>query len=168
MVKSVCRLVGPLLALVVLGLAARDAEAQAAFGVQGNWGDEADFGIGGRILANLESVNLEAVGSFDLYFPDDRGSEDVDYWEINGNLFYHIRLRDTDAVVPYLGGGLKIARAEVGSADDTEVGLNLGGGARFPTSSSVTPFAEAKYTISDGLAEQFVITFGFLFGSGGR
>lgn len=161
-------IVGFVLALAVVGFGAGGAEAQAAFGVQGSWGSDTDFGIGGRVLANVEQVNLEAVGSFDLFFPDDRGDDDVDYWEINGNLFYHIHLRDTNAVIPYVGGGVNIARFELDADSQTEVGLNLAGGARFPTASDITPFAEAKYVIADEFNEQFVIAFGFLFGGGAR
>lgn len=158
----------PLVALFTLGLGARGAEAQAAFGAQVGWGSETDIGVGGRILANIEAVNLEAVGSFDIYFPDDAGQVDRDYWEINGNLFYHVHLRDTRSVLPYFGGGLNIARMEIGTATHTEVGLNLGGGVRFPNESGIIPFIEAKGVISDRLAEQFVATFGVLFGSGAR
>ncbi len=160
-------LVIPAVVLFTLGLGAREAEGQAAFGAQINWGSDTDIGVGGRILGNIEDINLEAVGSFDIYFPDDEGQADLDYWEINGNLFYHIHLRNTTSVLPYLGGGLNIARIESGADDRTEVGLNLGGGIRFPTGSNITPFVEAKGVISDGPAEQFVATFGVLFGSGG-
>lgn len=169
MSKSARWFVVSALTLAIVGVGAGDAEAQAAFGVQGSWGSETDFGIGGRVLANIERVNLEAVGSFDLFFPDDPGPDvDLDYWEINGNLFYHIHLRNTNTVLPYVGGGVNIARFELDADSQTEVGLNLAGGARFPTASNITPFAEAKYVIADGFNEQFVVAFGFLFGGGAR
>lgn len=161
-------LVIPAVVLFTLGFGAPEAEGQAAFGAQINWGSDTDIGVGGRILGNIEDINLEAVGSFDIYFPDDEGQADLDYWEINGNLFYHIHLQDTNAVIPYVGGGVNIARFELDADSQTEVGLNLAGGARFPTASDITPFAEAKYVIADEFNEQFVIAFGFLFGGGAR
>lgn len=151
-------LAAPLTALVLLaGPSAGEATAQTAFGVQGNWGSEADFGVGGRVLANIPNVDLEGVGSVDLFFP---GNE-VNWLDVNANVFYHFHLDDSPSVVPYAGGGLNIARISVGDASTTETGLNIGGGVRFP-SPGVTPFLEARAVVSD--ADQFVITGGVLFG----
>lgn len=130
--------------------------AQAAFGLQGNWGSEADFGIGGRLLVNIPNVNLEAVASADVFFPEG----DVDWLEFNGNIFYHFHAPGAANVLPYLGGGLNITRISV-NGSTTETGLNLGGGVRFPRP-GVTPFLEARAVISD--ADQLVLTFGVLFG----
>ncbi|MGH7541621.1 MAG: hypothetical protein ACRELC_11540, partial [Gemmatimonadota bacterium] len=118
---------------------------------------ETDFGIGGRVLGDLGTSNLEAVGSFDIYFPEG----DLDFWEINGNLFYRFVLRDTDAVLPYLGGGLNLSHLSNGDGD-TEPGLNLGGGLRFATTSDASPFVELRGVIGD--FDQFVVTIGALFG----
>lgn len=143
--------------LLCLGPQTPGAEAQMALGVQGNWGSEADFGVGARTLINVPSSNLEAVGSVDVFFPDG----DVDWLDINANLFYHFHLPDSPSVIPYLGGGLNLARLSVGDASNTETGLNIGGGLRFP-GASVTPFVELRGVISD--ADQFVVTGGLLFG----
>lgn len=134
----------------------QEAAAQTNVGVQGNWGSDTDFGVGARLLTNIPNTNLEAMGSFDLYFPDN----DFDFWEINGNLFYHFHLEDTRSVMPYLGGGLNISRFSNG-ASQTEAGLNLAGGVRFPTG-NVSPFLEGRGVVGD--ASQFVLTFGVLFG----
>lgn len=149
-------LAGPLaMLLLVFGPPAQEADAQLAVGVQGNWGSEADFGVGARALLNLGNTNLEAVGSADLFFPDN----DVDWWDFNANLFYHFHLADSPSVLPYVGGGLNLARLSAnGSA--TEAGVNLGGGIRFP--GNVTPFLEFRAVLSD--ADQFVVTGGLLFG----
>ena len=130
-------------------------QAQAYVGVQGSWASETDFGVGGRVLANIEEVNLEFVGSADVYFPDAG-----DFWELNANLFYHFHLAENPSVLPYLGGGLNIATAGNGESN-TEAGLNLGGGLRFPLE-NVSPFVEARTVLSD--YDQAVITFGLVFG----
>jgi hypothetical protein len=140
----------------LFGPPVQEADAQFAVGVQGNWGSEADFGVGARGLANLGGTNLEAVGSVDLFFPD----SDIDWLDINANLFYHFHLPDSPSVMPYLGGGLNVARLS-GNGSTSEVGVNLGGGIRFP--GQVTPFLEFRAVISD--ADQFVVTGGLLFGA---
>lgn len=144
-----------LAAALLVGPGARDASGQPYFGVQGSFGTEMDFGVGASVLANIENVNLEGVASFNLFFPDEG-----DFWDLNGNLFYHFHLPDTRSVLPYVGGGLNIARLSNG-AGNTEVGLNLGGGVRFP-SGNITPFLEGRYVVSD--FDQFVITGGLFFG----
>lgn len=144
---------------VVLGLLvfpAQQLHGQAAFGLQGNWGSEADFGVGGRVLLNIPNVNLEAVLSADVFFPD----ADVDWLEFNGNIFYHFHAPGAANVLPYAGGGLNITRIS-GNGSTTETGLNLAGGVRFPRP-GITPFLEARAVISD--ADQIVLTFGLLFG----
>jgi hypothetical protein len=132
------------------------AEAQVAFGGQGNWGSEADLGLGGRVLMNVPDTNLEAVGSIDVFFPDG----DLDWLDFNANVFYHFHLADSPAVLPYLGGGLNLARLS-NETSRTEAGLNIGGGIRFP-GAQVTPFIELRGVVSD--ADQVVISGGILFG----
>lgn len=136
---------------------AQPLHAQTAFGLQGNWGSEADFGVGGRLLANIPNVNLEAVVSADIFFPD----ADIDWLEFNGNIFYHFHVPGTANVLPYAGGGLNVTRLSNGGST-TETGLNLAGGVRFPRP-GITPFLEARAVISD--ADQLVLTFGLLFGN---
>ena len=150
-----------------LAVPAADLPAQAHFGGQLSIADDADFGIGGRIAVEIPEPNLEFAGSFDIFFPDDRGGADVNYFEINGNLLYYFDIRTAPSVNPYLGGGLNIARIEVDSGfpgddnDDTRAGLNLMGGVRFDTNSSVKPFVEFRGEVEGG--EQFVVTGGILF-----
>lgn len=148
-------LLAPFLTLSLLGLSTQETEAQANFGVQGNWGSETDFGVGGRILLNIPNVNLEAAGTVDIYFPDQG-----DFWEVNGNIFYHFHLPDSPSVLPYLGAGLNVGTVSNG-ASNTEFGLNIGGGVRFPTG-TMAPFVEGRGVISD--FDQFVVTAGIVFG----
>ena len=146
----------PSLTVSALLLFAPALSAQAYVGVQADWGSETDFGVGGRVLANIERANLEFVGSFDLYFPDGP----IDFWEINGNLFYHFHISNNPSFLPYVGGGLNIASISNGG-DTTEAGLGLGGGIRFPLE-RLSPFVEVRTAISD--FDQTVLTFGVLFG----
>lgn len=132
------------------------ADAQFYVGPQLNVATETDVGVGARVLANVERMNLELVGSLDLYFPDGP----TDFWELNANTFYHFHLPENPAVLPYLGGGLNVANISNGG-DQTEVGVNLGGGVRFPFD-NISPFIEGRTVISD--LDQAVFTFGFLLG----
>lgn len=141
---------------IALTLGAGSADAQVYVGPQVSLASETDLGVGGRLLANIEDANLEFVGSADLYFPDGP----TDYWELNGNLFYHFHLPETPSVLPYLGGGLNVANISNG-ATDTETGLNLGGGLRFPLD-DVSPYVEARTVVGD--ADQSVLTIGLLLG----
>jgi hypothetical protein len=147
-------LAAPALAVGLVAYPTQEAHAQTAVGVQGNWGSEADLGVGGRLLINIPGVDLETALSVDVFFPD----ADVDWLEFNGNIFYHFHTPGN--VVPYLGGGLNVTRISA-NGSNTETGLNLGGGVRFPRP-GVTPFVEARGVISD--ADQFVVTVGLLFG----
>lgn len=147
--------IAPLAAFVLfLAAPAEDVQAQqqVAFGIQANWGSEAELGIGARVLANLGGSNFELVGSVDRFFPDN----DLNWWDFNTNLFYHFHQADGHAILPYLGGGVNVARL----ASQSEAGLNLAGGLRFP--GDVTPFVELRAVFSD--ADQIVLTGGILFG----
>ncbi len=159
--KSVLRAVLAIGALTVLALAgARDVQAQTMFGAEVLFGSDTDVGLGGRVHFDLApSVpNLEIMGSFDYFFPDGPN----DYWEINGNAWYRIRTSATQTAVPYVGGGLNIGHIDnAATEDNTDVGLNLGGGVRFLFENTI-PFLEARVTI--GGVEQLVIGGGVLFG----
>lgn len=150
--------------IVVLGVSAlwgaREAHAQTMFGAEAMVGTDTEFGLGGRLHVDLEPgvPNLEVMGSFDYFFPDGP----TDYWEINGNVWYRIPVRGSSTAVPYAGGGLNIGHLDrEATEDDTDVGINLGGGVRFLFENTI-PFLEARVTI--GGVEQFVIGGGVLFG----
>lgn len=156
--------------LAFLAVGATDLQGQVRFGVQGSYGDDTDFGIGGRLATSLRSLipatPLEFHASFDYFFPDDEGTgADITYWEINTNVAWMIPVTRT-SVAPYAGGGLNIAHFAIditgfGSADDTEVGLNLLGGIQFRTRTRLRPFVEVRVELSGG--EQFVLAGGLLF-----
>lgn len=149
------------LALLALGGPATPAEGQVHLGPQVSLGGDTDVGIGGRVVAGMpEYSGLEFIGSFDVFFPDG-----YDYWEINGNLVHNFEVPEASSFRPYAGGGLNIAHYDrdddrPGDGDDTDVGLNLLGGMKFPME-GVAPFVELRLTVEGG--DQFVVTGGFLF-----
>ncbi|NIR46648.1 MAG: porin family protein [Gemmatimonadetes bacterium] len=149
---------GSLLAVCLLTVLAWPAtlSAQLDVGPQASWADDADFGIGGRAMLGIPvDIPLAAIGSFDYFFPDG----DVDYWEINANAVYKFRVPG-GVVAPYAGAGLNVAHTSVGDLSETDVGLNLLGGATFDAG-QLTPFAELRVELGGG--EQFVLTGGLLF-----
>ena len=134
-------------------------------GAQASWGSDSDVGIGVRYENDLNRLiparNLRVVGSFDWFFP----GNNVDYFEINANVAYQFTLPGS-RIGPYAGGGLNIARANtdlgvLGRSSDTQVGLNLLGGLRFPSAGRIRPYVEGRFELSGG--EQFVLTGGLLF-----
>lgn len=152
-------------AVLVLAVPAT-AMGQVTFGPQLSFGGDTDLGIGGRILANVESLeHWDFVGTFDVWFPDDTNTTDLSAWEANGNLAYNFVVEDT-SLNPYAGAGLSIFhwsrenRSTGAEFDDTDLGLNFFGGLKFP-GQSVTPFVEVRAVLEGG--DQVVVTGGILF-----
>ncbi len=138
------------------------AEAQA-FGANLSWGDDTDFGLGARVAfpigGSVGQKGIKGLATFDYFFPDG-----FDFWEITGNGVYDIS--SSGSASPYVGAGLTFARSSVSaggfSASNSEVGLNLLGGARFKPTGNVQPFVEARFQIRDG--SQLVLSGGVYFG----
>ena len=161
------RLLGTLCAVMLLG-GAEFAYGQVGVGAQLSWADDTQFGIGARAVVDLTPFTngLEAIGSFDYFFPDQPLGADINYWELNANLAYVFQ--GVPSVAPYLGGGLNFAHASVSvdalgipvGASQTKLGLNLLGGARL-NMGPVTPFGELRIELGGG--EQFVIAGGVMF-----
>ncbi len=150
--------------LCVFGVSQGTAQ-EVHVGGQLSYGDDSDFGLGPRVVFDDPSLGeFRIVGTFDLFFPDSPSGTDVDYWEINGNGIYDFQLRNSPNTIPYVGAGLNIAHASVGSgvlnASDTQLGINLLGGFEFVVG-SVRPFVELRVELEGG--EQFVISGGVLF-----
>lgn len=170
-------------ALAVAALAAipTSAQAQVGFGVLAAFHDDADFGVGAFVDAPLPNLheNVEIMGDFTWFFPGDGGAffgadVDVDYWEINGNLKYNFPLEGNDSFTPFALGGLNIARVSAsasvagfeGSASNTDIGLNVGGGLTFGGSqASLKPSVGAKLELGGG--EGFVLFGSIAIGGGG-
>jgi len=172
--------IGSALLLVVLatfpalGAAQRRPAARSAprsserpsFGLQLDWGNDPNFGIGGRGVFPLGSLvpgtPLDGIVSFDYFFP----GNSVKYWEINGNVAYRFRVPARSSLRPYAGGGLNIAHASVSvagvSVSDTKAGLNVLGGTTFKVKgSNLIPFAEARGELGGG--KTFILTGGVRF-----
>jgi opacity protein-like surface antigen len=155
-------------AAMALAISAGSAQAQA-FGVQANYANDFDFGIGARLeygLPNLitssgKLANTFLIGSVDFFFPD-CGGGDCSYMEGNLNLAVPV---GASSLRPYAGAGLNYARISVdtgfGDASSSEIGVNVLGGLRFNLGGMST-FGEARYELGGG--EQFVLTFGVLLG----
>ncbi|MBV6644076.1 MAG: outer membrane beta-barrel protein [Cyclobacteriaceae bacterium] len=144
---------------VVVILMSTSANAQSRVGAGLAYGNEiesAGIGVNGEFFA---TDKLSISPSFIFYFP----KNDVDYWEINGNVNYYF----TDGAAAVYGlAGLNLSRISVdlgpfGDASDSELGVNLGIGSNFDIGSSILPFAEAKYVISD--ADQLSLLAGVRF-----
>lgn len=142
-------------------LTAAPSSAQVHLGPQISLGGDTDVGLGIRGVAGVpQYAGLEFAGSFNIFFPD----PDFDYWEVNGDLLYNFEIRDVTSIRPYAGGGLNIARfTDIGPDDrsDTDLGINVVGGAKFPNSGPVTPYLELRGVIEG--SDQIVLTGGILF-----
>lgn len=149
----------------VLLLLPATANAQVRFGPQLSWGDDTELGVGGRALVNVQSlIHWDFIGTFDVFFPDDSPTNDISYWEANGNLAYNFGVPDAPGLSPYVGAGLNIAHVSVdresGDFDDTDLGINFFVGNQFD-GGSTTPFVELR-VVAEG-ADQWVLTGGLLF-----
>jgi hypothetical protein len=144
------------------------------FGAQLSWGSDSDLGIGARFEADMTNVLSKNepfskaffIGQFDYYFID-CGGADCSYWELNPSLAVPFKIQGSK-VRPYAGAGLNIAHASVdlgtfGNASNTDTGINLLGGIKFPLS-TMDAFTEARVSLGGG--DQLALSFGLLFGGG--
>ena len=151
-------LLGAIVTSAVEAQQPRDTGPYPHFGLQASVGEGVDIGLGVRYENRMlgmfpESPNLRFALSFDYFFPDN-----ADYWEVNANVFNLFRTGNA-RVLPYLGGGLNVARFSSGNRRDTEVGLNVLGGIRLP--GRYRPFLEARIELGGG--DRFVVSGGWLF-----
>jgi len=126
-----------------------------------------DFAIGGDVRYDL-SGNVDAPvhlsGALDFYFVEDqtigtRGGSDASAFTVDLNGLYVFQAEG--AFSPYAGAGLGIVRTSVSSLSDTDVGLNLAGGAEYEAG-LIRPFAQAQFSLG-GDFTRFGITGGVLF-----
>jgi opacity protein-like surface antigen len=118
-------------------------------------GAEGRFGI----LQIAPSVRFDVRGQFNYYF-----ESDVTIWDLAADAIFAFDVKN-DMVEPYAFAGLDIGHASVstafGSASSTEVGLNLGGGAKFLPRQRIQPYAELRFTI--GNFDPILLSGGVLF-----
>lgn len=130
-----------------------------------------DFAIGGDVRYDLsENVGspIQLSGAFDFYFVEDQTvanplgpnqERSASAFTIDLNGLYNFPTEG--AISPYAGGGLGIVGTSLGDASDTDVGVNLTGGAEFEAG-SLRPFAQAQVSFG-GDFTRFGITGGVLF-----
>lgn len=121
----------------------------------------ADVFLGGEARITAPALPVTVKPSLDIYFGDD----DVSIFTIDLNAVYTIGI-DNQVFTPYAGGGIGITSVDIdrgpgGRGDETELGLNLTGGARFLIE-PVQPFVELNATIG-GDFDRLGITGGVLY-----
>ncbi|MCZ6917122.1 MAG: hypothetical protein O7I93_10125 [Gemmatimonadetes bacterium] len=142
------------------------AQAQWRLGTHAGYDvDVADFLIGANAQftvpgAAISGVPLQFSPGFDFYPGVGDG---VSYWIVDLDAHYPIQAR---GVQPFVGGGLYMSRASVdagtlGSFSDTNVGLNLIGGAEFGSHDVIRPYAEGRFRVGSG--STFIIKGGLSF-----
>ncbi len=152
---------------VVGGL--HEAQAQVEIGPRLGFdliGDVEEFFIGADARLDLAALPVVLNGAFDIYLVE----ENLDFWQLSFNAFYEFGLANV-AFSPYVGGGIGISRTSLdfdlgdfgNDASDTDIGLNLIGGATFGFG-SLKPFAQAQITFGD--VDLLTIGGGLLFSIG--
>jgi hypothetical protein len=149
------------IAFIACVLTPRPAAAQFAIAPHIAWADDADLGIGGRLIVpfgpSAGVARIEGMAAFDWFFDCD----DCSYYEITPAAVLALGLL---GIGPYGGVGINIARTsfddDVADSNDseTDVGVALIVGARIP----MGLFGEIRYTA--GGNEQKVIAVGFRLG----
>lgn len=133
---------------------------------------EGQFKVGGGLAYGLEAeaIGVQAKGvygftdeidgavDFIIFFPDM-----IDWWELNVNAHYNF-LAEEGTRVYGLGGlnytTLSFDAGGFGSFSQSEVGLNIGGGAEFDVDFA-SLYTEAKFVISN--ADQLSLAAGLRF-----
>jgi len=133
---------------------------------------QAQLSVGGGLAygSDLEEIGLQVRGIYSIadqwragadliYYLD--GIEGLSYYEINAN--GHFVFTGSDGkFLAYALAGLNYFRVSVlNFGGGSEIGLNLGGGAQFMFSDSISGLLELKYVIGD--ADQFVAGLGVMF-----
>lgn len=126
----------------------------SAVPIRGNRGFGADVAL--EVRDEIFSVGGHANIGFDfpLVFSPSASigfaqvfDETITLVSVNGDVFYPFDTT-SPALTPYAGGGLAIFRASVSEFSESDLGLNLFGGAHFPTvSDSWVPFGELRFII---------------------
>jgi outer membrane immunogenic protein len=153
------------MALVAFVLSAGSAVAQTKVGAFLGYGTEVEqLGIGG--IAEFALNDRWAISpSLLFYFPEKNGNVKASFFEFNANANYYFLSQNS--VNLYGLGGINYFRVKVKNTDTDdsvtgdEVGVNLGIGANFNTSSNIIPFGEIKFVLGD--ADQLALFFGVKF-----
>ncbi len=116
-----------------------------------------DLGLQGRLQKTINET-IDGSASF-TFFLVDGGT----VWSIDADA--HYVLSNSDGLTLYPLAGLNFFHFSSGGFSDTDIGLNLGGGATYELQESLKLFAELKYVTNSG--GDLWITAGVLFPFGG-
>lgn len=147
--------------LALLLMVPATSQAQVSFGPQVSYASEIEeIAVGARLQAGLPTLlsGLQLIGSADYYF-EDCGDIDCSTLDFNANVA--LPILPLPMMQVYAGGGLNIIRVSVEDFSESETGINVLAGVKFP-GTTIRPFAEARYTFGD--FDRFTITGGLLFG----
>lgn len=121
-------------------------------------GGEARYDLSGRV-----DYPIQLSGAFDYHFVDQQNilgqTVDASAYTIDLNGLYSFPTEGTFA--PYAGAGLGIVGTSVGNTSDSDVGLNLVGGAEFEAG-SVRPYLQGQFSLG-GDFTRFGLSGGVLF-----
>ena len=154
------------LALFVLAaFAANDARAQISMGVHGGYNLDAftdegaesgAFLAGGEVRFGVSEFPIVIRSGVTFFFD---GIDDATAFQANADVLYEVGV-DNAVFTPYFGVGLAVTHAslsadfpivgEVFSAEETDVGASVIGGAAFGMG-AVRPFAQARITLGNHL-----------------
>lgn len=159
-----------LLCILALGMLStpRAAEAQVQIGPTLAYHDDFDVGVGGTLNVQMPALGdrIGFMADVLVFFPS---AENLNYLEFNGNVTYDFPLTD-ESVRPFALVGLNVARASVDGvggidgSDNTEIGLNLGGGMAFDLG-ALRPTVGARLEVSGGEGLVLFLTVPFEVGS---
>lgn len=173
--KATTKLFAALLLFLAMSAAPNAAQAQAQIEIGPRVGYEVDeleaLSIGGDIRASTVALPFQINGTFDYYFldEDDFGGVDVNMFQLTLNGLFELGINN-QVFTPYFGPGISLTRvsADAGPFEDSdsELGLNLVGGAEFGLG-NLRPFVQAQFTVG-GDIEPVSVVGGLLFSIGGR
>lgn len=131
------------------------AQAQATLGPQIAYHNDFDFGVGAALTLSADAIHEQVDFLFDFvwFFPEVEG---IDVFELNGGLLYDFIL-DESTVTPFALAGLNLASFSFdapGVDNQTELGLNLGGGLKF-NAGTLRPMVGVRLELEGG--DGFVI-----------
>jgi len=144
------------LSAILFFAAAINVQAQTRVGAGLAYGTEIEkmgINVNSQIFVK---ENIAIAPGIVYFFPKNLGSGfDFNWFDINLNGHYYFAL---NSVQPYALAGLNFAILSIdsgfGSANNTEIGLNLGGGVNFLIGGKLIPFGELRIVV--GNADQLV------------
>ena len=115
--------------------------------------EEMLIGVEARI--GHADLAIEVQPALDVYL-----AEQGSFVTLSANVLYLVPVDDA-RFTPYTGAGLGFSFYDVDGTDQSDTGLNLVGGVRFPTELAFTPFVQTQVTL--GEVDLIAISGGVLF-----